>query len=140
MKGKKIINLLKVAAGFLLLGFGAAGLLLPVLPTTPFVLAAFACFASVPKLRGRLMRLPFFSEHIKNYRERAGLSKKSVAISLGFLWGMLLISILHVRALWLIVLLAAIGAAVTVHILVIARPKQKEAQKLVCVKEENDAV
>ncbi len=58
------------ALGFLLLGLGAIGLLLPVWPTTPFVLAAAACFAGSPTIRARIMKIPFFREHIENYRLR----------------------------------------------------------------------
>ncbi|HWS29264.1 MAG TPA: YbaN family protein [Clostridia bacterium] len=144
MNGKKFVTILQVIAGFLLLALGTLGLLLPVLPTTPFVLAAFACFASLPKLRDRLMKLPFFSEHIKNYRERTGLTKKNLAISLIFLWGMLFISILHAKSLWLIVLLVSVGIAVTIHILAIAKPRQKTEWNLkhakpIRAKEESDA-
>lgn len=140
MNGKKILVILQAAAGFLLLALGAIGLLIPVLPTTPFLLGAFACFASVPKLRAWLMRVPFFSEHIKNYRERTGLSKKNLVISLSFLWSMLTVSMLHVKTPWIIALLCAIGIAVTLHILTVARPKRKEAQKPARVKEGNGAV
>lgn len=123
---KKIKAVAGAAAGFFLLGLGALGLLLPVLPTTPFVIAAAACFTSVPSLREKLMRLPFLSEHIKNYKERTGLSKKNLVISLVFLWAMLGFSIIYARTAWLIVLLCCIGLAVTAHILVVARPKCKK--------------
>ena len=109
------------ALGFLLLGLGAIGLLLPVWPTTPFVLAAAACFAGSPSIWARIMKIPYFREHIENYRLRTGLSRRTVAVSLICLWGMLLLSILLTQTLPISVLLIAVGAAVTAHILRMAK-------------------
>ncbi|MEA4893107.1 MAG: YbaN family protein [Peptococcaceae bacterium] len=120
-----IKNILLLGAGFLLLGMGAVGVLLPVWPTTPFVLAAAGCFASHPKLHQRMMRLPFFSEYIRNYQEKRGLPKKTVAVSLVFLWGMLLISALCIRKPWVLCILALVGAGVTVHILWISKARKR---------------
>ena len=99
------------------------GVVLPVWPTTPFVLAAAACFASNPKLHAKVMKLPFFSEYIRNYHDKKGLPPKTVAVSLIFLWGMLLLSILHIRTPLAAILLSLIGVAVTIHILWIARSR-----------------
>jgi uncharacterized membrane protein YbaN (DUF454 family) len=124
----KLKNLLLTALGFVLLGFGAIGLFLPVLPTTPLVLFASACFAGNPRMRGRLLRNAFFREHFRNYQNRTGLKKRTVAFSLGFLWGMLGLSLLLVQELWYALLLAAVGIAVSLHILCIAKPSEKSGQ------------
>lgn len=118
-------NLLLTAIGFLLLGIGAVGVVLPILPTTPFVITASACFAGNPRIRGWLMKSRFFAEHITNYRQRTGLRKDTVAVSLAFLWGMLSLSMLAVGQLRFTLLFIGIGIAVTVHILWIARPKER---------------
>lgn len=60
---------------------------MPVLPTTPFVLVAAACFTtSSPALYKRLLNSPSFGEFIRNYREKTGISKKTRIIALTFLW------------------------------------------------------
>lgn len=122
-------NILLSAAGFVLLGLGAVGLALPVWPTTPFVLAAAACFAGSPRMRERLARMPFFGEHIRNYRERGGLSRRTLITSLAFLWGMLALSGLLAQKLWLAALLLFVGAAVTVHLIMIAKPRRQPARE-----------
>jgi len=114
---------LLIVFGFLLLGVGAVGVFLPVLPTTPFVLAAAGCFSGSAKLTGWLNKSRFFSDYITNYRERRGLEKRTVVKSLVFLWGMLGVSIAHIRAPWGYILLPCVGAVVTLHILYMARPK-----------------
>jgi len=115
-------SVLLSGAGFLLLALGAIGLFIPVWPTTPFVLAAAGCFAYNPKLQVRIMKIPFFREYLQNYRDKKGLSGKTVAVSLAFLWGMLLISAFLVRTPWVAGCLLLVGISVTVHIVWIARP------------------
>ena len=109
--------------GFVLLGIGAIGIFVPIWPTTPFVLLAVACFSFNPVLKAKLMKIEFIREHSVNYKERTGLTKKTVIISLSLLWVSMTISIIATQTPWLALLLIAIGIAVTIHILCIARPK-----------------
>lgn len=117
--------ILLTALGFLFLGMGAIGLFLPIWPTTPFVLISAACFTATPRLRANIMRIPFFREHIENYSNRTGLSRKNLTISLSYLWGMLLLSMIIIRRLDLALLLAGIGSAVTIHLLLMAKGKKE---------------
>jgi hypothetical protein len=103
--------------GFSLLGLGAVGLVLPFWPTTPFVLASFACFSTSPKIRSRILQIHFFRENIENYECGNGLSKRTLWISLIWLWGMLLISMIVTNMLWLMILLSLIGITVSILIL-----------------------
>ena len=109
--------------GFSFLGLGAVGLLLPIWPTTPFVLASFACFSSSPVIRERIMCIPFFREYIENYSNGKGLSSRTVWISVTWLWAMLIISMLVVHTLWLTLLLVFISSLVTFHILWISKER-----------------
>lgn len=118
-------HIILLGCGFVFLGLGAVGLALPVWPTTPFVLLAAGCFSTSPAMHRKLMKLGFFREHYENYRNRTGLSKKTLASSLAYLWGMLLLSVVLTRRMWLSLLLLAVGAAVTIHLLALARPKEK---------------
>lgn len=121
----RVKNILLCIAGFFFLTMGAIGLLLPIWPTTPFVLLAAGCFASTPSVYDRMMKIPFFNEYIRNYKDKKGLRPQTVAVSLVFLWGMLIFSMFKMSVPWAVPLLGTIGAAVTVHIILIARPKAK---------------
>lgn len=110
--------------GFVLLGIGAIGIFIPIWPTTPFVLLAVACFSVNPKLKAKLMKVDFIRDHSVNYKERTGLTKRTVIISLAFLWVSMGISMIVTHTGWLTLLLATIGIAVTIHILCMARPKR----------------
>lgn len=117
-------HIILLGTGFFFLALGLVGLVLPVWPTTPFVLLAAGCFSTSPAMQQRLMRVDFFREHFENYKNRTGLSGKTLASSLAYLWGMLVLSMVLTRRLWLCLLLLGIGAAVTVHLLVLAGPKE----------------
>jgi uncharacterized membrane protein YbaN (DUF454 family) len=65
-----------IAAGFILLGLGIAGIALPVLPATPFLLAASFCFM---KGSNRLYRWIMANRHFGPRIERirtSGLTKR----------------------------------------------------------------
>ncbi len=119
-------TLLLTALGFIFLGLGAIGVLLPVWPTTPFVLVSVACFSSTPHIKAQILRIPIFREHIENYERRTGLPKKTVWISLIWLWGALFVSMIIIRRFWIIALLILVGVSVTLHILKIAKPKHQD--------------
>lgn len=114
--------------GMLLLILGAIGAFLPILPTTPFVLAAAGCFSGTPRLQGYIMRIPFFREHITNYKQRRGIPRRTVIQSLVFLWGMLIFSMFRVESVFMPPMLFCIGIAVTIHLLIMSRPKERDKQ------------
>ncbi len=118
-------SLLLTALGIVFLGLGAIGVLLPVWPTTPFVLVSVACFSSTPHIKAQILKIPIFREHIENYEQRTGLSPKTVRNSLIWLWGTLLVSMVIIHKLWIIALLSVVGVSVTFHILSIAKAKDK---------------
>jgi len=69
-------SMLIIGFGYLFLGLGIIGLLIPIWPTTPFVLVSIACLSSSSKAKDGILRIPFFREHFENYEKRRGLSKK----------------------------------------------------------------
>ncbi|MEA5004620.1 MAG: YbaN family protein [Christensenella sp.] len=125
----KISVMLCTIAGVILTALGVIGIVLPILPTTPFILAAAACFSGNPRMRGMLLKVGIFKEYIENYKSRRGLRKRTVVVSLSFLWGMLALSSALVGKPWLVALLMCVGVAVSAHILYVARDRTNGEEK-----------
>ena len=70
-------RLVHMVLGWLSLILGAIGLLLPLLPTVPFViLAAFFFARGSPSLERWLVEHPRFGTHIEAWRSRGAISRK----------------------------------------------------------------
>lgn len=105
--------------GTLSLALGVAGIFLPVLPTTPFLLLSAALyFRSSPRLYEWLMNHPHLGEYIRNFREHNAIPLRVKIISVSLVWITLLNCALFVAVEWwsrlLFILLAV---AISVHIL-----------------------
>ena len=106
------------ALGFALLGLGAVGIAVPVLPTTPFVLLASLCFSASGGRCSRWLRgNRFFGPYIENYRTGQGVKASLKLASIVFLWAGLILSMLAMRAIWGYAALGAVGIGVTIHLL-----------------------
>ncbi|MEM6579177.1 MAG: YbaN family protein [Pseudomonadota bacterium] len=80
--------------GFVALGIGALGIILPVLPTTPFViLAAFAFAKGSPALEGRLRAHPVFGPMIRDWTAKGAIAARYKAIALAMMTGAFAVSL-----------------------------------------------
>jgi len=128
------VRYILLVCGWLALGLGMLGIALPVLPTTPFVLLAAACFLrSSKRLHAWLVSSPRFGPHINNYLAGRGLRQRTKVVALVMLWASVLSSAhFFVSLLVVDVLMIAIAAAVTVYILRLptytgAQPRRSDA-------------
>ncbi|MGB3391565.1 MAG: YbaN family protein [Pseudaminobacter sp.] len=72
-----------LAIGLLFVALGFIGVFLPVLPTTPFLILAVACFArSSHRLESWLLNHPRFGPALQDWRERGAISPKAKLMSL----------------------------------------------------------
>jgi len=123
-KNKKLNQLIKwilIISGTIFLGFGVIGIFLPILPTTPFLLLAAACYArSSQRFYNWLMNNKWFGNYIKNYREGRGIPLKFKIFTITLLWLTILTSIYLVINNFLIeIVLIIIAIGVTIHIITI---------------------
>ena len=67
-----------IALGLLFVGLAVLGMLLPVLPTTPLLLLALACFArSSERLHGWLLSHRAFGPVIRNWHETRSMPRRA---------------------------------------------------------------
>lgn len=125
-KPRRLLASLLLVLGIFFTGLGFLGIFLPVLPTTPFLLLAAACFArSSEKFYRWLLGNPWFGPYIKNYREKRGIPVRIKVYSISLLWFTISLTILFaVNPVWLKGLLILIAAGVTRHILSIKTLKR----------------
>jgi len=118
---------LLMTIGIISVGVGTAGIFLPLLPTTPFLLLAAACFIrSSDRLYQGLIHNRWFGSYIRNYREQRALPLRAKAIALILLWTTMTYSAFILLRHWALrVLLLLIAAAVTVHLLSLKTPAKE---------------
>ena len=112
-------RMLLIIVGVLSVSLAIGGVFLPLLPTTPFLLLAAACFMrSSDRLHRWLITHIWFGPYITNYQEHKAITRRAKVVTLLLLWGTLgysaiwVIDSLPVRALLLL-----IGVGVTLHML-----------------------
>lgn len=108
---KKIINVLCIGLGFLLLGIGVVGIVLPILPTTPFLLLAAVLFAkSSEKFHNWLLSTKMYQNYVGKWMKNKGMSAKEklrvlLMITILFAIGITFAPIWHAKVFILAVLL-----------------------------------
>ena len=110
---------LTLAAGILFLVLGALGVVIPVLPTTPFLLLAAAMFMrSSGRLYLWLTNHRLFGAFIRNYRLYRAVPLRSKVWALVFLVLTIGYSVVFVmESWWLRALLLAVAVGVSRHVL-----------------------
>ena len=126
---KKIVKGFYFLGGTISLSLGIIGIVLPILPTTPFLLLAAACYArSSQRFYNWLLNNRILGAYIRNYIEGRGMPIKVKIFTISLLWITILISaFFFIQIFWVRIVLIIIAIAVTTHIILI-RPKNKEVQ------------
>lgn len=105
---------------------------IPLLPTTPFLLLAAACYIrSSPRTYRWLMSNRLLGNYIRSYRSGAGVPLRVKAFTLCVLWLTIGYSALYVvQSVWVQLGLGLIAVGVTAHILAIRTSTPQSARKL----------
>jgi uncharacterized membrane protein YbaN (DUF454 family) len=116
-------RLVLVGAGSFFLAVGGVGIVVPGLPTTPLFILSAACYArSSERCYRWLVGNRLFGRYLDDYLRGRGIPWRVRVVTLAILWvGMGCTALFAVEALWLRVLLIAIAAGVTVHIVLLKR-------------------
>ncbi|MDC7239285.1 MAG: YbaN family protein [Spirochaetales bacterium] len=112
---------LLITAGSITLALGVAGIFLPVLPTTPFLLLSAWCYLrSSIRLYNWLINHRVLGLYIYSYLTYRAITLKAKVTMILTLWLVMVSTIIFfIDPLWLRILLAVIGCGVTVHLVTI---------------------
>ncbi len=121
------VRTLFIIAGSVSVGFGILGIVLPVLPTTPFLLlAAWFYIRSSDRFYRWLINHRFWGQYLRDYLSGKGVPNRVKAWALTLLWAAILSSAFFaVEVIWLRIILIAVAAAVSIHILLLKTKRKK---------------
>lgn len=112
------LRYLLISLGWLSVGLGVIGIFLPILPTTPFLLLAAACFArSSPRFHAWLVNHPRLGPWIRDFLGGQGIPLKAKAWAIGLMWLSIITSCVLVPLLWARLFMLASAVLVTIYIL-----------------------
>ena len=110
---KIVLNIIGVVAVVLAI----LGVFLPLLPTTPFLLLASACFArGSTRLHGWLLANKVCGEYLRNYEQGRGIPLRGKVTALVILWASIIWSVLTVNPAALKVMLLCVASGVTIYL------------------------
>lgn len=113
-----VTKVLLNAVGTLALILAILGLFLPLLPTTPFLLLASACYLrGSERLHRQLMANRLFGPYLANIQSGRGIPMRSKITALCFLWASLAFSAWFIDIAWVRPFLLIPGIGVTIYLL-----------------------
>jgi uncharacterized membrane protein YbaN (DUF454 family) len=111
-------NKLWILCGTLAVVLGVLGILLPILPTTPFMLLAAFCYGrGSAHFYDWLVNRSRFGAYIRDYREGRGIPVEKKVLMIAFLWLTIgATTLLAVNNWWIRGMLVLIAVGVTIHL------------------------
>ena len=115
----RFIRLLLIIAGTFFVALGVLGIFLPLLPTTPFLLLAAACYArSSKRFYHWLLNNKWFGSYIRDYKEKKWIPLKVKIFTVSLLWITIILSTIFATDVTFVrIILIIIALCVTIHIL-----------------------
>jgi hypothetical protein len=112
-------RILFIVAGTICLGLGALGIILPLLPTTPFLLLTAACYMrGSDRMYQWLLNNKWFGTYIRNYREGKGIPLRGKISALVLLWTTISFTAIFIISIGVIrVTLFLIAAIVSIYLI-----------------------
>lgn len=107
-----------IIIGWLSVILGVIGIVLPLLPTTPFILLAATCFAkSSPRFHTWLKQHKYFGPIIDHYKSGHPIPIAARNRALFFIWLSLGISMYLLHQLWITLLFTSLGCLLTIYLI-----------------------
>jgi uncharacterized membrane protein YbaN (DUF454 family) len=123
----RFLRIIYLISGFILVGIGVAGMFLPLLPTTVFLLLAAWCFArSSERFYLWLHNNRLFGKFITDYQSGKGMTFRSKIVSISVLWLCIGASAWWgTESLYIRILLLLIAVGVTWHLISLKTAERK---------------
>ena len=113
----KVKNIVLTLFGWICVGLGVIGVVLPLLPTTPFILLAASCFAkSSPRFHAWITQHSFFGPIIRNFSHKQPIPKPICIKIIVLISATLSISIFLINTLWVTILLVLLGTGLCTYL------------------------
>jgi len=110
LHGSRLVRTLCMSLGLAALALGAVGIVVPVLPTTPFILLAAACFArSSERFHGYLSKHRLAGPIIHEWQTHRAMPRKAKRFGFGLMLVSFGSSILLMESNWHRLMLGALG-------------------------------
>ena len=111
----RLVRIFFVCAGTLSLILGIVGIFLPLLPTTPFLLLASACYVrGSERLHRRLLAHPHLGPYIRNFEDGRGIPRRAKVSIILLMWVSCAFSMYLMPQTAVRIGLAVIASAVTI--------------------------
>lgn len=112
----RVLRGVLLGIGWISVALGVLGIALPLLPTTPFLLLAAACFLrSSSEFHGWLLGHPYLGRYLEYYLGGQGMPFRAKVYTLAMLWSTMALSAWLVSNRWVSLILLITGLAVTMH-------------------------
>ena len=114
----KALRILLMTSGFISVILGVVGAILPVLPTTPFLILAAICFSySSEKFFNKIITNKYFGKNVKDYLEGRGIPMRAKIAAVSVLWISIGLSAWFIQVLWVKILLPVLAVFISWFIL-----------------------
>lgn len=128
-----MIKYIYIILGSLFIALGVVGIVVPGLPTTPFLLlAAWFFMRSSKRLYFKLTRSKFLGKYIRRYERNRGLRYQTKIYSISLMWVMIILScvfmINHIAICILVVVVGIIGTYVMGFYIKTINPPKKSVK------------